>query len=208
MSIQKKSLIGGIIGVIVAFALIAGGTIYFTGSFFGLGASSTGGSGTLQVFMQDPPQVPAGVTDVYINYTGIEVHISNASGSQSGWYPVTTGTQSINLTSIVADSKLLGSTTLPAGTYNLVRFNVTSAVVTYNGVNYTAKVTSGMVQAALTGVSVKSGATSALLIDISPTVQGTVSAGFTLVPSANAMPTTLSAAGAGASNSTASRSTP
>jgi hypothetical protein len=206
MSTSKKTLVGGLIGAVIAVSLIAAGAFAFSGTsgFFGLGGSSSttgytnsntttgtssgSGFGTLQVSMIDPPNVPPEVTAVYINYSSIEVHVASA-GNQSGWYNVTTGPQTANLTSMIANSKLLGSTKLPSGTYNIVRFNVTSALVTVNGKNYTASVPSGKLQAAITGgVDVKPSQTSALLIDISPKVTGNLQAGYTLVPSANAQP--------------------
>jgi hypothetical protein len=159
------------------------------GSLFGSGGSKPAAQyGTLQIWMVDPQILPAGVTDVYISYGSIQVHIANAR-NESGWYDVTApGTA--NLTSLVVNSKLLGQNVLPSGTYNIVRFNVTSAWVTVGGKNVTAFVPSGMVQAVLTGsgAEVKSGQTSALLIDVNPRVTGSTYSGYTLVPSANAQP--------------------
>ncbi|MDH2901582.1 MAG: DUF4382 domain-containing protein, partial [archaeon] len=155
--------------------------------------SSTSGSGTMQLSMIDPPNVPSNVVDVYVNYSSIQVHEANA-GNQSGWYNVTSS-GTINLMKIVSSSTLLGSANLPSGTYNIVRFTITSAVVTVNSTsgtlqNYTASVPSGMVQSVITGgVNVKGGATSALLIDISPRVTYGGNQ-YTLVPSATAAPST------------------
>ena len=141
--------------------------------------------------MVDPPNVPANVVDDYINYTSIQIHVANA-GNNSGWYNVTSS-GTIDLMKIVSNSKLLASATLPNGTYNIVRFDVTSAIVTVNSTsgvltNYTAKVPSGMVQAVITGgVNVKANSVSALLIDISPRV--TYANGeYTLIPSLTAQP--------------------
>ncbi len=194
---SQKTIIGAVIGAIVAIGLILGGVYAFSGgNFLGLTTTTNGGTtntlssgfGTLQISMQDPPNVPPEVTAVYINYSSIQVHVANA-GNQSGWYNVTSSGKA-NLTSLIANSKLLGSTKLPSGTYNIVRFNVTSALVTVGGKNYTATVPSGRIQAVLSGgVDVKQGQTSALLIDISPKVTGNTHSGYMLVPSANAQPT-------------------
>ncbi|MHB1868840.1 MAG: DUF4382 domain-containing protein [Nitrososphaerales archaeon] len=236
MSISRKSMMGGIVGVIVAIGLIVAGMYAFGGgSFLGSthsstslistatsgsgsvtgvssntgvsttavgsssgssttsGSGSSGSTGTLQISMIDPPHVPANVVDVYVNYSSIQVHVANA-GNQSGWYNVTSS-GTINLMKIVSSSKVLGSATLPSGTYNIVRFNVTSAVVTVNSTsgvltNHTANVPSGMVQATITGgVNVQANTPSALLIDISPRVTG-ANGSYTLVPSATAQPQT------------------
>ena len=221
MSISRKSLIGGIIGVIVAIGLIAAGAFAFggaNGSFFGIGASHTSsnsittttaglgsngggsssgsfGSGTLQLSMIDPPNAPGNVTGVYINYTSIKVHVANA-GNQSGWYNVTSS-GSIDLMKIVNSSKVLGSAKLPNGTYNIVRFNITSAVVTVQNSstgadqNFTANVPSGMVQSVITGgVNVRANTTSALLVNITPKVTYGGNNQYTLIPAATAAPST------------------
>ncbi len=197
MSLSRKSLIGGIVGAIIAISLIAAGAYAFSGSsngsFFGLGGSSTSGSGTMQLSMIDPPNVPGNVVAVYVTYSSIQVHEANA-GNQSGWHNVTSS-GTIDLMKIVSSSQVLGSAQLPSGTYNIVRFNITSAFVTVQNStgadqNYTAKIPSGMVQSVITGgVNVKAGSTSALLVDISPKVTYGGNQ-YTLVPSATAAPTT------------------
>jgi hypothetical protein len=194
MSLSKKSLIGGLVGAVIAVGLIIGGSYAFAGSFFGFGGNN-GGNGTLQISMTDPPNLPSNVniTHVYVNYTSIQVHVANA-GNQSGWYNVTSSGE-IDLMSVTNGySQVLGFAKIPAGTYNIVRFTITSAVVTVHSSsgdkNFSATVPSGMVQATLTGVDVKPGQTSAILVDMSPRVTGDTTYGFTLVPSANAQPTT------------------
>ncbi len=221
MSTSRKTLVGGVIGAIIAISLIAAGAFAFSGSgsFFGLGGSGTttatqfstsnggtssGSSGTLQLSMIDPPNVPGNVVDVYVNYSSIQVHVANA-GNQSGWYNVTSS-GTINLMKIVSASKLLGSASLPSGTYNIVRFNITSAIVTVNSTsgvlsNYTANVPSGMVQSVITGgVNVQASTTSALLVDISPRVTY-ANGNYTLIPSATAQPQTPVASSAVTSTS-------
>ncbi len=237
MSISRKTMIGGVVGVIVAIGLIVAGMYAFgdlnkstntsvvsststigpgvnsstttgqasstTGqttsstSSYGTGGTS-GSTGILQLSMIDPPHVPADVVDVYVNYSAIEVHISNA-GNNSGWYNVTSS-GTLNLTSIVNASTILGSVSLPNGTYNIVRFNVTAAVVTANSslgvlTNHTASVPSGKVQSVITGgVNVRPNTTSGLLVDISPTVTS-ANGSYTLIPSATAQPHTSAANG-------------
>ena len=214
MSVSRKTLVGGVVGVIVAIGLIVAGMYAFGGltskstttntlssssttsqisSTTSSGTGSSSSSGVLQLAMIDPPHVPANVVDVYVNYSAIEVHISNA-GNDSGWYNVTSS-GSLNLTGIVNASTILGSVSLPNGTYNIVRFNVTSAVVTVNSssgvlTNHTANVPSGKVQTVIKGgVNVRPNTTSALLVDISPTVTS-ANGSYTLIPSASAQPTT------------------
>src|SRR5487761_145728 len=177
MSLSRKSLIGGIVGAIIAISLIAAGAYAFAGSS---------------------------------NYSSIQVHEANA-GNQSGWHNVTSS-GTIDLMKIVSSSQVLGSANLPSGTYNIVRFNISSAVVTVNSTsgtlqNFTASVPSGMVQSVITGgINVKGGATSALLVDISPRVTYGGNQ-YTLVPSATAAPSTPVASSSAATTTVTSVST-
>jgi hypothetical protein len=70
--------------------------------------------------------------------------------------------------SIVDVNKTVGQVSLQAGLYNVVRFNVTSAIVTYNGANYSAVVESGKLNVAIVsgGVRVTAGQSTPMLIDI------------------------------------------
>jgi hypothetical protein len=200
MSTKSKVIVSGVLAAIIAAALI--GAVVFTpgivnqisstttgistsssssssvntsaqssSSSSSSAASGSGGSGTLAVLMTDPPTVPDGVTAVYINYTDIEVHIADA-GNQTGWTTLTTSGE-INLMSIVNESQTVAATNITSGKFNGLRFNVTSATVTFNGANYTAD----LVYQEHTlyvwipgGIFITNGQTTGAMIDLSPTV--------------------------------------
>lgn len=147
------------------------------------------GSGTLQTTMTDPPLDWGVATQVYINYSAIEVHRADA-GNDSGWFTVIDSSGWINLTQTIDVNKTLGSKSLQAGTYNLIRFNDVEVIVTVNGVNYSATVPPDKLQIAITqgGVKVNAGQTSNLLIELNIMVQGSIAEGFTLVPDIRATP--------------------
>lgn len=146
------------------------------------------GSGTLIVEMIDPPKDWGPASQVYINYSAIMVHRADAA-NESGWYTVDTA-GSINLTSVLNVSKAIGEGPLQAGKYNVIRFNVTGAIVTVDGVNYTATVASGKLNIPIIkgGIQVDAGQTAYLIVDITPRVTGSEDQGFKLVPAARAMP--------------------
>ena len=67
--------------------------------------------------------------------------------------------------------KTISSVKIEAGTYNLIRFNVTGAEVTYYGQNYTAFVqTTELTIPIVGGIGVVASTPCATIIDISPTV--------------------------------------
>jgi hypothetical protein len=147
------------------------------------------GPGTLQIQMTDPPSSWGPATQIYLNYSAIEVHRADA-GNESGWFTVVDLSAEINLTRIIDFNQTIGSKSLQTGTYNLMRFNISEAKVTVANVNYTATVPSGRLQIAITkgGIRINAGQTSTLLIDLNIAVHGSIQSGFTIVPDIRAVP--------------------
>jgi hypothetical protein len=160
--------------------------VILIGAFLGY---RTFGNGTLVVEMTDPPQGWGDASHVYIKYSAVEIHRADA-GNQSGWITVVDNEAWIDLTETLNSSKTLGTGSLQAGKYNLVRFEVIEAVVTINDVNHTATVASGKLNIAIVqgGVTIDAGQTSNLLIDITPRVTGSGAQGYRLTPAAKALP--------------------
>ncbi len=158
------------------------------GGFF---AYTTYGSGRLVVELTDPPQNWGPATNIYIRYSGVHVHRANA-GNESGWVTVVDSEGVIDLKEALNVSKTIGSGSLQAGKYNLVRFEIVGANVTVEGQNHTASVESGKMTISITqgGVDVRAGQTATLVIDINPKVVGSAASGFKLVPAATAGPST------------------
>ncbi|HYB03409.1 MAG TPA: DUF4382 domain-containing protein, partial [Nitrososphaerales archaeon] len=90
----------------------------------------------LAVLMTDPPTVPEGVTAVYITYANLAIHVSDA-GNNTGWHVLDLQGQ-IDLMSIINSTQTIVDANVTSGNFNALAFNVTSAIVTFNGLNYTA----------------------------------------------------------------------
>ena len=120
--------------------------------------------GQMDVLLTDPPTVPAGVTDVYVTYSHVSLHNS------SGWID-TNAKGTLDLMKMVNVSTTIAAVKVPVGVYNAVRFNVSSALVTYNSVNYTAFVPKAMLTVSIPGgIQVTSTKSSAAIVDMHPTV--------------------------------------
>jgi hypothetical protein len=169
------------LAVIIVVILIAAGGIF---------AYLNYGSGSLQILVSDPSINWEDATQVYLNYSAIEVHRADA-GNDSGWFTVIDSSGLINLTRILDINQTIGSKSLQAGTYNLVRFTILDANVTVSGENYTATVPSGKLQIAITqgGIRVNTGQTSSLLIELNIAVIAQTSGGYKIVPAIRATPT-------------------
>lgn len=105
----------------------------------------------VQISIRDPPQQPydSSITAIDVTFTGIEIHSANA-GDASGWHTITTGA-TVNLFTVLNVSKVLGSTSLPAGKYTELRFNVSQVVVTKSGIKVTYTIPSGSLKIPITG---------------------------------------------------------
>jgi hypothetical protein len=149
-----------------------------------------GPTGVLGVSLTDPPIVPPGVTNVYISYSSVEVHVSNA-GNDDGWYQVA-DSGSVDLMSLINVSLTLGSAEVQTGIFNLIAFNITSAAITMNGANVTAYVPANRISVPIVGgIAVSAGNSSGVLVDLSPEVvpyQNGTSISYVLVPEAKSLP--------------------
>jgi hypothetical protein len=149
------------------------------------------GSGTLRIQLSDPPVNWRPATQVYLNYSAIEVHRADA-GNDSSWFTTMNTGGWINLTQTLDVNQTIGSQNLQAGKYNLIRFQILEAKITVRGVNFTAKVPSGKLQIAITqgGVQVNAGQTSTLLMELEIKIQvsGTQTVVYSLVPDIRATP--------------------
>jgi len=147
----------------------------------------TFGSGTLVVKLRDPPSWgPAEM--VYITFSDIAIHRADA-GNESGWFNTGVKGVDLNLLQMVNVSKVIGQTSLQAGLYNVIRFEITKAIVTVGGANYVCAIESGKLNIPITkgGVKIETGQTSYLEIDITPAITGKKDR-FKLVPAATATP--------------------
>lgn len=169
------------------WAIVAGIVLILVmGSYF---VYVTYGSGTLVVKMTDPPSWGA-ASQVYIYHSDIKIHRAEAA-NESGWSTIVQNSAWVNLTRLLDVNETIRETSLQAGLYNLIRFNILDAKVTVGGVNYTCSVPSSEITIAITqgGIRVNAGQTSTLLIDVNSKVQGSVASGFKLVPAVRATPT-------------------
>jgi hypothetical protein len=186
MSSKTKVVLSAAIAGIIAVALI-GAAIFIPGA--GIFGPSSSSAATLGIQLTDPPTVPPGVTDVYISYSEMAVHVADA-GNNSGWYKIAPAGE-IDLMSVVSTSITLGSAKVSSGVYNAVGFNITSATVTVNGQNESAFISSNkMIVPLVGGVQVNSGASVGVLIDLSPTVIAVQNGGqtaYVLIPSAHGL---------------------
>lgn len=149
------------VGLILAVALIAASAYFLP--------SPTTSQGTVDILLTDPPNVPTGVTAVYVTYSNVAVHISGA-GNQSGWTSSNTA-GTIDLMKLVNISITIASIKVTTGVYNALRFNISSAEVTFDGKNYTAFVPRALLTVPIPGgISVNATTSSAEIIDMSPTI--------------------------------------
>lgn len=161
MKLKTKAVAYGVAGLALA------GIIIISGSAAGL--LTSGPLGVLSILFTDPPTVPNGVSAVYITYSDLAVH-ATGFGNSSGWV-VVKGEGTFDSMKLVNLSQTISSASIPALSYNLVRFNISGVEVDYLGSNYSATIGSGMLTVPIVGgLKVNSSSPAATLVDIQPTV--------------------------------------
>jgi Domain of unknown function (DUF4382) len=168
-----------IIYALVAILIVTGGFLWYYNI----------AKGKLEIQIRDPPEGWKDASNIYIKYNQIEVH-RNFNDNQTGWLTVTDKDKWIDLSTVLLEPKTLGSNRIAPGNINLIRFDITDAIVTVNGVNYTATVANGRLNLAITkgGVTIALGQTTTILIDVISKVTGSAEQGYKLTPAAKAIP--------------------
>ncbi|MCL4518724.1 MAG: DUF4382 domain-containing protein [Thaumarchaeota archaeon] len=141
-----------------------------TGSSSIQSSTGTGShSGQLSILVSDPPHLPNNASALYITYPNMFVHTQGLPDGE-GWVQVSSS-GSIQLLGAVDIGLTIASASIPAGVYNMLRFNVSSAAVTYNSQNYTAYVQNGNLTIKfITSLTVDPSQPSAVIVDIQPFV--------------------------------------
>jgi hypothetical protein len=181
----------------VALALIFLGATVFPGFIAGLSRSTsrqltTTGTplgGQLSILFTDSSVLSTGITAVYVSYDSLAFH-STGGADQSAWHTIqATGTT--EMIALANASKTIAVATEATGSYDKVMVSLTSAIVTYHGMNYSGVLRIERVSAAVQGgLEVSQSRASAVLVDLAPDVLnvGTRSIPqFVVEPSMNAV---------------------
>jgi hypothetical protein len=150
-------------------------------------------SGAFSVFMTDPPTVPNGVSDLFMTYDKVGVHVAGQSNS-SGW-TVLAKSGTIDLMQAINVSQTIATANLQTGEdFDALGFNITSVVVTYNNGtvtgNYTADLVYGQSRLFVPipgGISINASEDQSVMIDMMPKVLllgGPSNPTFAFLPSA------------------------
>ncbi|MGC9139851.1 type I pullulanase [Athalassotoga sp.] len=89
---------------------------------------------TFSVYITDKPVSPSQIQHLYVNISGISVHLSNTSTST--WY-TSPASGTYDLTSLVGTSVHIANFSLPStSTITQIRFDITSATIVINNISY------------------------------------------------------------------------
>jgi Domain of unknown function (DUF4382) len=146
----KNSAVVVVVVVLIVVAAVAGGTYLL------LRGPSTG---TLAIGVTDAP-VGSNVTHIYLTISSI---VLQSSDNATTTFKVN-ATQ-FDLLSFVDVTEMLGSDSIPAANYTMIRFNVTGAQATISGVNVTLTVPSQEVKVPI-HFEVQANKTTTVVLDI------------------------------------------
>jgi len=127
-----KLLSKGPIAVILAIIIIGSiaGYLFYTDYV----------QGTITLTITDPaqaqygnsPQYNSSITHINVAFSQFQVHVAG-QGDSSGWQMIKISPQTIDMIKVLSLSEVLGKVPLPAGKYDIVRFNVTGVTISFSG---------------------------------------------------------------------------
>ena len=143
----------GIAAVILVILIIGGiaGYLFYT--------RYVQGSVTLSI--TDPPQASPGnsrqydqsIMHIYLTFSTVQIHQGGLGNPNNNtWTTILGSPKTVDMISVLASTKVLGSTRLATGTYDQLRFPMSAAIVTFSNIgNVTYTVPSDSLKVSITG---------------------------------------------------------
>ena len=135
--------------------------------------------GSMILSITDPPQVQNGnshqydptILHIYLTFSSVQIHQGGLGNPSSDtWISVAGSQKTVDMISVLSTSKVLGSARLATGTYDQIRFPISSAVITFSNVgNMTYTIPSDSLKVSIVGGGFQSspGSTVNLLLTLS-----------------------------------------
>jgi len=116
--------------------------------------------GSVTLSITDPPGGNGGnphynstILHIYVTFVGFQIHQAGiGSTNDTGWHSIVGLPTTIDMLSVLATSRTLATANLATGSYDQLRFPISTAVVTFSTVgNVTYTVPSGSFKVSITG---------------------------------------------------------
>lgn len=117
--------------------------------------------GTVTLSITDPPLVPPGngqhydptILHIYLTFSTVQIHQGGLGNpSNNTWATIVGPQKTIDMISVLTTTKVLGTGRLSTGTYDQLRFQASTAVVTFSNLgNVTYTIPSSSIKVSITG---------------------------------------------------------
>jgi hypothetical protein len=177
------------LAAVVAAVLIIAVALFANPNF----VSDVAGKASFAVLLTDPPNVPAGTTQLNITYSDLSLHVTYDNGTAEWLSVESSGT--VNSFALVNMTQTIASTTIPFNsTVDKIQFTISNVKAEINGTDYDVTTLSNTLVLQVANSQVNQ-SLSGVLIDLNPTlvqIQAVDSDGnpvsyYVLVPSATAV---------------------
>lgn len=206
MTALKRILVMIVVGILIAAGIIGGVTVI--GKYLPNGSqtiisnttlistsvstttetsNSSAQTGTMATLLTDPSVLPPGVSALWASYSDIEAH--TLVGNASVWVTIA-GAGSVNLLALQTQSVTLGSAKVSSGSFDRIRFDLTSVTLNFYGTNSSVYIQNPQLVSPLpqSGLQVNANSSVGVLIELATTVlpyQDGSKISFILTPSAS-----------------------
>jgi hypothetical protein len=131
--------------------------------------------GSVTLSITDPPggnhHYNATILHIYVTFVGFQIHQAGiGSTNDTGWHSIVGLPTTIDMLSVLSASRTLATANLATGSYDQLRFPISTAIVTFSTIgNVTYAVPSNSLKVSITGGGFQSspGAHTQLLLTIS-----------------------------------------
>jgi hypothetical protein len=128
------------IAAVIVVAVVVIGAGYFLATYYA--PSNPSNTGTIRLFMTDPPHYSNNITSINITFTEIDLNQVNSTGNET-WIVLTSNATTIDLLQIVNATQSLGSFSVPVGNYSQIRFMTSNATAMINNQTTNLTIPSG-----------------------------------------------------------------
>lgn len=164
------------VAAVIIILVVIGGAYLLTSNS---GISYAGGAKSqMAVQMTDPASVPAGTSAMLVSYSSVQVETAGPNASASEWVNAQ-GSGTVNVLALNNSATTMAVAQVQENaTVQAVKYHINSVTIVVNGTSHSVTPANSTVMVAVNGASKVNSTTSAVVVDMQPTVTASTNAQY------------------------------